>query len=469
MQKQKMKTIGKYKIIKKLGSGGFGTVYLVEEQGARFALKRLEKLTDHDDSRRFILESKRVEEIRKKYNLKYLVQVIDILCEHNAYVMEFLPENSRDYFSCDSDEEFIVKLIAGVHQLHSMPVIHRDIKPRNIMVKDSIPVLIDFGAASWWDSTSQLISLGTVKYSPPEIICHFNQFRNLKAAHTASMEIYDMDAENSNERFRKIKKLHDVYGLGITIGELFSKSLPFKDSEAYKDYLQSGISGALNNWLNEMPVKYRDFIEKATCFSPLNRPQLDDLIKLLDIQPYTSIVKDPELDEETSTVTYYKCLNCSAITLTPSNICSQCRESLATVMFHIEPDQDIVLNNLPIGLKVVRGKAKELKLAIVIDIKCQDFEITMGRNLDKVNIAFPNDNWMSNVHGRLIKEKEYLYYIDGIGGRKPKNPGLLNNIPIGKFKVELLSGSNLILGSTIFRIQKYFGILKERSKRYEAM
>jgi serine/threonine protein kinase len=205
MQKQKMKTIGKYKIIKKLGSGGFGTVYLVEEQGARFALKRLEKLTDHDDSRRFILESKRVEEIRKKYNLKYLVQVIDILCEHNAYVMEFLPENSRDYFSCESDEEFIVKLIAGVHQLHSIPVIHRDIKPRNIMVKDSIPVLIDFGAASWWDSTSQLISLGTVKYSPPEIICHFNQFRNLKAAHTASMEIYDMDAENSNERFRKIK------------------------------------------------------------------------------------------------------------------------------------------------------------------------------------------------------------------------------------------------------------------------
>jgi hypothetical protein len=95
----------------------------------------------------------------------------------------------------------------------------------------------------------------------------------------------------------------------------------------------------------------------------------------------------------------------------------------------------------------------------VIDLKTRDFEIVIGRSSRFSHIAFRHDNWMSKVHGRLIKEGEKIYYIDGKDGKQPTNPGLFNNLPVGNSRIELSSGALIILGSTIFKIKKYFGKL----------
>ncbi|MCK4944630.1 MAG: protein kinase, partial [Candidatus Aminicenantes bacterium] len=162
-----MNKIDKYTVIKEIGSGGFGVVYLVESNGNQFALKQLSRNNmEPEITERFIREALRVEELRKNYQIDYLIRIYEVLFKHNAFVMEFIPESSTEYFQKSRDEHFINLLIQAIHQLHKIGVVHRDIKPENLRVKDGQPVLIDFGIASWWDSRSKIIPTGTKFYSP---------------------------------------------------------------------------------------------------------------------------------------------------------------------------------------------------------------------------------------------------------------------------------------------------------------
>lgn len=462
--------INKYTVLKELGAGGFGTVYLVEYRGTQFALKQLSRgVLNPEISERFIRESLRIEELRKKYRIDYLVQIFDVLFNDNAFVMEFLPESSVDYFTAGKDDDFIIYLIRAVQQLHRYGVAHRDIKPENLRTKNSKPVLIDFGVASWWDSKSNIVPAGTKYYSPPEMVSIFNEYRNLTAARNANKELIEILPGDARERIKYIKKIHDVYSLGITTGELLTGTLPF-NRHSYTKYLQNGDSEEFQNWLGRIPVKFREFVERAAEFSPLKRLNPDDLsndsgsdlIKHLNETP-TDIMEIIELrDEEDGYFreSYFKCLGCYKETLPPANFCPYCGEDLTTIILQIEPGQAIDSKNLPNSVKVTGvPRLDDAKMSIAVDLKGEDFEIVLGRDVSTPHVSFPDDNWMSGCHGMLIKEKGKMYYIDGKNGKLPTNPGVINNIPVGKSRIELFSGAFLLLGSTVFKIKKCFGKL----------
>ena len=92
--------IGDYRVIKEIGAGGFGAVYLVEAGGKEYALKQLSRSNlDPEITERFIREALRVEELRKKYQIDYLVRIYDVLFKEHAFVMDYIPQSSMDYFS----------------------------------------------------------------------------------------------------------------------------------------------------------------------------------------------------------------------------------------------------------------------------------------------------------------------------------------------------------------------------------
>lgn len=452
--------IGGYKIKSMIGAGGFGTVYLVEHNDKKYALKQLEiGIMNPEISKRFILESKRIEKLRDRYNLDYVVQIYDILFEQNAYVMEYIPESTEDYFERNMDEDFIIYLIRAFHQLHDLEIVHRDIKPGNLRVKNSLPVIIDFGVTSWWDSRSKISQVGTKYYSPPEVVVNvFNEYNELEAARKTHTELLEIEPGNAIERFKQIKKLHDVYSLGITIGELLTGQQPFT-GDTYADYLQNGGSEDFNAWIEKIPLRFRGIVKKATAFSPLKRPQLSDLLKHLKINPFKFSVSHSGKEDDTYCPdSYFRCLRCSHETLPPADACEKCGESLRTMMLHIEPLQNIKTKDSPGSLQLMRAAGIESgNVSMVIDLEGEDFEILLGRSSRSCHIAFRNDNWMSKVHGRLIKIDEKIYYVDGCQGKQPTNPGLFNNLPVGNSRIELTSGALIILGSTIFKIKKYFG------------
>ncbi|MCK5059296.1 MAG: protein kinase [Candidatus Aminicenantes bacterium] len=462
----KQEIIGKYKLIKEIGSGGFGSVYLVEKNGSQFALKKLSPaMATPEVSERFIREALKVEELRKNYQLDYLVRIEEVLFDHLAFVMEYIPQSSTQYFSTKKDMKFIDLFIQAIYQLHQIGVVHRDLKPSNLRVLNSRPVLIDFGIASWWDGNSNIMPAGTKYYSPPEIVCLFDEYKKLKAAREANMQLIEIMPDNAKERIKYIKKLHDIYGLGITIGELLTGSIPL-NRESYIDYLKNGDDPVYRAWLNKIPEKYRDFVTKATTFSPVDRPQLENLFESLRIELPGKIIEDYDSREEAYfSETDFECLSCGRKTAPPANFCPYCGVDLDILVLNIYPGQEILTGRLPGSIKLFENPESETHpLTIAFSLSGEDFEVLIGRSMEGVQLAFVDDNWMSNFHGRFIKEGKTVFYIDGVENRLPTNPGRINNIPVGNSRIELLSGAFLLLGSTIFKIRKYFGDISSVGK-----
>lgn len=458
--------IGDYQLIKEIGAGGFGSVFLVEKNGKQYALKKLAAgIATPEVSERFIREALKVEELRKNYQLDYLVRIEEVLFDQLAFVMEYIPQGSAQYFKTKKDLEFISLFIQAIYQLHQIGVVHRDLKPSNLRVLDSRPVLIDFGIASWWDGNSNIMPAGTKYYSPPEIVCLFDEYKKLKAAREANIQLIEIMPDNAKERIKYIKKLHDIYGLGITVGELLTGSIPF-NRESYIDYLKNGDDPAYHAWLSKIPEKYREFVGRATTFSPLDRPQLENLFDNLTIQPPGKIIEDYDSQGEAYfSEADFECLDCGKRTAPPANFCPFCGADLGILILHIHPAQEIITGRLPDAIKLFEEpQSQDRPLSIVFSLADEDFEILIGRSMEGAHLAFVDDNWMSGFHGRFIKEGKQVFYIDGVNGRQPTNPGRINNIPVGNSRIELLSGAFLLLGSSIFEIRKHFGEMSSLKK-----
>jgi len=177
-----MPEIPGYKILKKIGEGATSTVYMgiQDKLERKVAIKILKpQLVDSDYSPRFLKEAK----IASNLTHPNIVTIHDIgQTAHYYYiVMEYLGESLKDRLSsvgsgCLPGEEAlgIVKQVSGALQYaHSAGVVHRDIKPGNILFRaNGNPVIADFGLALKIDSSTVLTEpgmiMGTFRYMSPE-------------------------------------------------------------------------------------------------------------------------------------------------------------------------------------------------------------------------------------------------------------------------------------------------------------
>jgi len=176
-----MQTIfnGRYKIIKTIGSGGMGTVYLAESVslGTRWAIKAIEKRASANYD--LLAEPN----ILKKLNHPALPRIVDIEQDDKyLYIIEDYIEGipldkqlqQRKSFDEATVIEWAKQLCNVLVYLHSQkpnPIIYRDMKPSNIIVSaDNIVKVIDFGIAREYkkDSASDTSYMGTRGYAAPE-------------------------------------------------------------------------------------------------------------------------------------------------------------------------------------------------------------------------------------------------------------------------------------------------------------
>jgi len=263
----------RYEIIKSIGDGGMANVYLAQDTilDRKVAVKVLRGDLSSDDKfiRRFQREALSVS------NLSHpnIVEVYDVGEEDGQHyiVMEYIEGKTlkqllkkRESLTLTEVIDIMTQLTDGISHAHESYIIHRDIKPQNIMIEDDGKVKItDFGIAMALNATqlTQTNSvMGSVHYLPPE---------------------------QASGKSATIKS--DIYSMGILMYELLTGNVPFKGDNAVEialKHMKDKIP-SIRKQDPSIPQSVENILLKATAKNPRNRydsakEMHEDLIHCMD-------------------------------------------------------------------------------------------------------------------------------------------------------------------------------------------
>ncbi len=173
--------LGPYRLVQRLGEGGMGVVHLgLDKHGRAVAVKVLRASIAHDPAARARLarEVDTLERIRSPW----VAPVIDADVDGDTpyVVTRFVDGPSLDEHVArrgplppDELHRLAAGLAEALDAIHSAEIVHRDVKPGNVLLEDGQPVLIDFGIAHVVDDvrlTSAGLVMGTPGYLAPEVV-----------------------------------------------------------------------------------------------------------------------------------------------------------------------------------------------------------------------------------------------------------------------------------------------------------
>ena len=174
---------GKYKILNKIGQGGMSVVYLAmnERANKQWAIKEVRKdgVKDYEVVKQGLIAET---DILKRLNHPNLPSIIDVIDREDTFliVMDYIEGRTLDYWLKKEGAQPQERVVEWAKQicdvlgyLHSRkpPIIYRDLKPANVMLKpDGQIEIIDFGTAREFKETSieDTSCLGTQGYAAPE-------------------------------------------------------------------------------------------------------------------------------------------------------------------------------------------------------------------------------------------------------------------------------------------------------------
>lgn len=282
----------RYQIIKSIGEGGMANVYLaydtILDRNVAVKVLRGDLATDEKFVRRFQREALSASSLSHPN----IVEVYDVGEDNGQYyiVMEYIEGcqlkqllKKRGRLTLSEVIDIMLQITDGLSVAHDAYIIHRDIKPQNIMILDSGLVKItDFGIAMAMNSTqlTQTNSvMGSVHYLPPE---------------------------QANGKGSTLQS--DIYSMGILMYELLTGELPYKGDNAVEialKHLKEKIPSVREKF-PEIPQSVENIIIKATAKNPKNRyadarAMNEDLRTCLDdsrVNEPKIVLPYPEFDEE---------------------------------------------------------------------------------------------------------------------------------------------------------------------------
>jgi serine/threonine protein kinase len=173
--------IGPYRLIEEIGEGGMGVVHLaLDPRGRAVAIKVLRAHVAHDADARQRL-AREVDTLSRIRDAR-VASVIDadVMAPRPYIVTRYVPGPALDEVVEDHGPlapADLLRLARGVAEairsIHACGVVHRDIKPGNVLLEDGDPVLIDFGIAHLQDDVRHTVGglvMGTPGYLSPELV-----------------------------------------------------------------------------------------------------------------------------------------------------------------------------------------------------------------------------------------------------------------------------------------------------------
>jgi len=249
----KLETIGRYKIVRRLGQGASGVVYLGMDPFIKrnVAIKISQPTSDRALERFFTEAQSAGRLLHQNMVLIYDVGMHDGLC---YITMEYVDGSTLEKHCCKDNllpvnkaVEIIFGVCNAIDYAHNQGIIHRDIKPSNIMLnKEGISKVTDFGIAYMTQQTSEMGVWGTPSYMSPEQL-----------------------------KEESIGSYSDIFSLGCVLYELLTGEMAFpgKNNFTIMYKITNDDPASILELRPELSTILDDIIKKALAKDPAERYQ----------------------------------------------------------------------------------------------------------------------------------------------------------------------------------------------------
>ncbi len=223
--------LGNYEILEEIGRGGMGVIYRARQRHSRriVAVKRV--LGYHADSRETLARFRREAQAAASLDHPNILPIYEVSESEDGlpfFSMKFAPGGNLQEVgpALRNDPRQCVALVAkiarAVQHAHGKGILHRDLKPGNILLDaHGEPLVSDFGLAKWLDTTSDLTRTLTIFGTPGYIA-----------------------PEQASGSAEQLKPAADVYSLGAILFDLLAGRPPFLGSHALSVIRQASETSA---------------------------------------------------------------------------------------------------------------------------------------------------------------------------------------------------------------------------------
>ena len=251
-----------FTIIKELGAGSFGHVYLVthKKTKANYAIKAIDKRnkTNIEEKPYF----RREVEVMYKIHHPNVVKLFGHFEDNNYcyFIMEYIPignlfgiipKDKKKRISSQIVASLMKDIISATYFLHNMnpPIIHRDIKPENVLLAEKLTAkLTDFGWSNYIQEDEKRTTVcGTPIYLAPEII----------------------KEQGHDEKV-------DIWCIGVLLFELATGTVPFPGNDI--ETLESNILKLKIQWPKDINIEAKNLISKILKLDPNARISLPEML-----------------------------------------------------------------------------------------------------------------------------------------------------------------------------------------------
>ncbi|AMD19038.1 HBR137Wp [Eremothecium sinecaudum] len=262
-----LKEVGNYRLLKLIGEGSFGKVYLASHKPThqKVVLKTGEK-NDANIVREVFYH--------RQFDFPFITKLYEVIVTETKVWMalEYCPGNElyeyllyKQRIPLEETKRLFAQIVSAVYYAHSLQCVHRDLKLENILLdRNGYAMLTDFGFTRECASKTQLETIcGTTVYMAPELI---------------KRETYDG---------YKV----DTWSLGIILYTLLHGYMPFDegDTSATSLKIMNNEPEIIDDYTNSAS---RDLIQQLLQKNPSFRPSLNEVLVHPFLQPYGAVLLD---------------------------------------------------------------------------------------------------------------------------------------------------------------------------------
>jgi formylglycine-generating enzyme required for sulfatase activity len=258
MQEIVGKTLAKYEILEQVGQGGMAQVYMACQLGLDrpVAVKVLSAVlaADPDFTKRFEREARSIASL----NHPNIVQVYDFGVQdgYHYLVMNYVKDSRTlgslmaEGAAIDQMLDYVVQVADALDYAHQHNILHRDVKPGNILIDERGALLSDFGLVRIGESASDLtvsgVGMGTPAYMSPE-----------------------------QAMGEEIDHRTDIYSLGVIVFQILTGKVPHEGTTPQAILVKRSIEPApsLHEFDPDLPESFEQIVQRALARDPAERYQ----------------------------------------------------------------------------------------------------------------------------------------------------------------------------------------------------